>query len=176
MILDRLAGPQQFYRMHTPRWGYMPLSGAGAARKGGRLNREGQHALYLARTPDTARAEFQQYDSLLKPGLIATYEVSLATVVDFSGGYDPKHWDPAWADFWCEWRDLWFIHQVEPPSWLLADLALDAGCSGILYPSAVQPGGVNLVIYVQQLAEADILRVHDPDGDLPSDPTSWTRG
>nr|WP_245682169.1 RES domain-containing protein [Halomonas gudaonensis] len=34
--------------MHVPRWAYAPTSGAGAAEHGGRLNRPGLPALYLA--------------------------------------------------------------------------------------------------------------------------------
>ena len=36
------------YRMHTPRWATQPTSGEGAALHGGRANRIGLAALYLA--------------------------------------------------------------------------------------------------------------------------------
>ncbi|WP_276840666.1 RES domain-containing protein [Herbaspirillum huttiense] len=36
------------YRVHVPRWSFDPVSGAGAARFGGRLNRPGVPALYLS--------------------------------------------------------------------------------------------------------------------------------
>lgn len=36
------------YRMHTPKWATAPTSGAGAASGGGRANRPGVQALYLA--------------------------------------------------------------------------------------------------------------------------------
>lgn len=36
------------FRMHTPKWASAPLSGAGAAEHGGRANRPGVEALYLA--------------------------------------------------------------------------------------------------------------------------------
>ena len=41
--LDRITA----YRVHTPKWASMPLSGAGAATHGGRVNRPGVEALYL---------------------------------------------------------------------------------------------------------------------------------
>ncbi len=47
MILTEL-GPVTAYRMHTPRWATAPTSGAGAAAHGGRANRPGVSALYLA--------------------------------------------------------------------------------------------------------------------------------
>jgi len=42
------------YRVHQPRWAFDPISGAGAAAEGGRANRKGLHALYLALDPQTA--------------------------------------------------------------------------------------------------------------------------
>ena len=43
------------YRVHVPRWAYAPTSGDGAAEHGGRLNRPGLPALYLALDATTAR-------------------------------------------------------------------------------------------------------------------------
>ena len=42
------------YRMHSPKWAVWPTSGAGAAKHGGRANRPGLPALYLALDADTA--------------------------------------------------------------------------------------------------------------------------
>jgi RES domain-containing protein len=42
--------------------------GAGAAEQGGRVNRPGTHALYLALDPETARREYQQLSQLMPPG------------------------------------------------------------------------------------------------------------
>ena len=36
------------YRAHNPEWSWTPLSGEGARRHGGRFNRRGVPALYLA--------------------------------------------------------------------------------------------------------------------------------
>lgn len=47
------------YRMHTPKWAVAPVSGAGAALYGGRLNRPGVEALYLAFDEQTAINEFK---------------------------------------------------------------------------------------------------------------------
>ena len=52
MILTDL-GPVTAYRMHTPRWATAPTSGAGAAAHGGRANRPGTPALYIALEPET---------------------------------------------------------------------------------------------------------------------------
>ena len=47
-------GPITAYRMHTPRWAGTPTSGAGAGVHGGRANRPGTDALYLALDPGGA--------------------------------------------------------------------------------------------------------------------------
>ena len=56
------------YRMHTPKWATAPTSGAGAATHGGRANRPGIQALYLALETDTAVREYQQVSPLMPPG------------------------------------------------------------------------------------------------------------
>ncbi|WP_322790214.1 RES family NAD+ phosphorylase [Chromohalobacter canadensis] len=52
-------------------------------------------------------------------------------------------------------------------------MALAAGSSGILFPSQANPAGTNLVIYPESLEEDDMLKVHDPNGLLPKDSSSW---
>ena len=72
------------YRMHTPKWAVSPMSGAGAASFGGRANRPGVPALYLALEVDTAVREYQQVSTLLPPGTLVSYEVTLAAWLIFS--------------------------------------------------------------------------------------------
>ena len=50
-----------------------PTSGAGAAQHGGRLNRIGVPALYLALEELTALEECRQLSTLMPPGLIVSY-------------------------------------------------------------------------------------------------------
>ena len=45
----RLDAGTPLFRAHNPLWSFQPLSGAGAARAGGRFNRIGTPALYLSR-------------------------------------------------------------------------------------------------------------------------------
>lgn len=49
------------YRMHVPRWAVAPTSGAGAAKHGGRANRPGVDALYLALETETAVREYSRF-------------------------------------------------------------------------------------------------------------------
>ncbi len=64
--------------MHAPRWATVPTSGAGAAVHGGRANRPGVLALYLALEPETAVREYQQLSPLMPPRTLVSYIVPLA--------------------------------------------------------------------------------------------------
>ena len=161
------------YRVHTPRWAHAPLSGAGAARAGGRANRPGVPALYLSLELETALAEYQQLSILMPPGLMVSYILDLGPLVDLRDGV--AGWDPLWHDFYCDWRALHFDKDVEPPSWVLGDIAMASGAKGILFPS-VLVAGINLVIYTELLDADDRLSVYDPDDGLPRNQRSWEAG
>ncbi|MDD5035434.1 MAG: RES family NAD+ phosphorylase [Methylococcaceae bacterium] len=169
MILTSLSQALA-YRMHTPKWAAAPTSGAGAAAQGGRANRPGVVALYLALDVGTAIKEYQQVSTLLPPGTRVSYRVTLSPVVDFRQGFRPQEWPALWEEFFCDWRELWFNEHVEPPSWVLADEAMEAGAKGILFPSRWSRGGVNLVLYPDSLEATDRIEVHDPASELPKKP------
>jgi len=57
MILCDFPANITLFRAHTPKWASQPTSGAGAALKGGRFNREGVGALYLSLDEITALRE-----------------------------------------------------------------------------------------------------------------------
>ena len=170
MIVTHYAGVA--YRMHTPRWASMPLSGAGAARHGGRANRPGVPALYLSLSTTTAIEEYKQTSRLLPPGTLVAYQVDLQRLVDYRA-YDASTWSVAWGDFLCDWRAFVFNLKVDPPSWLAADEALKDGHTGIVFPSTVAQGD-NLVVYhPEALPPGDHLSVHDPNRALPKNQSSW---
>lgn len=121
----------------------------------------------------TALREFQQDNVFLPPGLICQYEVSGLVVADLSAGYDPAQWDPLWQDHACDWRELLFNRHVTPPTWYMADEAIEAGCQGILFPSQAHPGGMNLVVFDSSTLPASALKVIDPSGALPHSQSSW---
>jgi RES domain-containing protein len=172
MILTDI-GPITAYRMHVPRWASTPTSGAGAALHGGRANRPGTQALYLALEAETAIREYQQLSPLMPPGTLVSYTVRLAPVADFQTGYEPRRWPELWEEFFCDWRELWFNRRVEPPSWVLGDEVIAAGGKGLLFASTLMPGGLNLVIYVDTLRADDLLEVYDPGKTLPKNQDSW---
>jgi len=171
-VIELLHFAAAAYRVHDPKWAFMPTSGAGAGEHGGRLNRVGVPALYLSLDEATAMAESRQLSALMSPGLIVSYEVDLVPVIDFRAGYSGA-WDPLWQELYCDWRRMWFHERVEPPSWLLGDMALETGAQGILFPSLARPGGINLVLFTDTLTSQDSLSVFDPHGQLPRDPSSW---
>jgi RES domain-containing protein len=168
------VGPDEvFYRYLTPKWAYLPMSGEGAANGGGRFNRPGVEALYLSRSPQTALEECKQGASISPPLTLAAYHVTLAEVVDLSGGYDPAVWGAAWANWDCDWKQIARIDKGLPPSWAVSDTVIAARRAGILFPSTRHMGGMNLVIFRQNLSAADKLEVYDPAGALPKDQSSW---
>nr|WP_281409665.1 RES domain-containing protein [Rhizobium laguerreae] len=82
----------------TPKWAFLPISGAGAAIDGGRFNRPGVEALYLSGAPQTALEEYRQGASITPPATLAAYKITLGEVADLSEGFDPLHWDEAWLN------------------------------------------------------------------------------
>lgn len=164
-----LAGDVTLYRAFTPRWAAEPLSGAGAALSGGRFNRYDVAALYLSIELETAVAEYQQASPFLPPFTMVTYRASLPPLVDLRLLDD--EWDALWLDWKEDWRTL-LVNGVEPPSWVLGDMTRSAGYAGIIFPSLIAAQGVNIVLFTDALAVAEVLAIQD-DGRLPRDGKSW---
>ncbi|MCC8617762.1 RES family NAD+ phosphorylase [Xanthomonas vesicatoria] len=167
----RLSAPAQctLYRAFTPRWAAEPLSGAGAARSGGRFNRFGQPALYLAMELDTAAAEYAQAAPFLPPFTLVSYAAELPALADL------RLLDSAWDALWADWTDDWrkaLVNKVEPVSWVLGDMLREALIPGVIFPSIAAPTGVNVVLFLDMLQPDQVLRVLD-DGRLPRDGRSW---
>lgn len=175
MILHDLPSGTTLFRAHTPQWASRPTSGAGAANKGGRFNREGIAALYLSLDEMTALREYQQTSPFLPPCTMCSYTANLHGLVDLRLLHRGDPWDELWHDWHEDWRHLKFDLHIEPPTWVLADMVQAHGHTGILYPSQVHDGGTNLVVYVDQLKNGNWVEVNDPDGKLPRDHTSWKR-
>lgn len=173
MISARLGPASVFYRFLTPKWAFLPTSGAGAAQNGGRFNRPGVDALYLSVEVETALAEYRQGSSLPPPGTLAAYRVEAEDVVDFSSGFDPALWPAVWAVWDADWKYIARIERKTPPTWRLADGLVRDGRRGLLYPSTRRAGGTNLVLFSANLTATDRVEVHDPDQRLPRDQSSW---
>ncbi len=174
MILRPLGPDAPFYRALIPSWAYMPESGEGAAKVGGRFNRPNVEARYLADSPEVALLEYQAESVLLPPATVATFRVTADAVVDFSAGFNTEHWSPIWAEAYCNWKGMAFLENVEPPSWVIGDLVREAGHAGILYRSARGMNHLCLVLF-PDLAERFKAPVYDPEGRLPKNPESWNQ-
>jgi len=174
MIECAIDPDRPFYRMLNPRWTFKPLSGEGAAKRGGRFNRPGVEALYLAFDEQTAIAEYQQDDTLLPPGTLVAHQITVDNIVDFRNGPTDVKWDAIWSKYDCRWKYHAFYENIDPPTWEIFDRVRERGNAGILYPSTRNPDGVALVIYPDLLERAEgKIEVHDPDNRLPVAPSSW---
>ena len=174
MILCDLPPDTTLFRAHTPQWAYRPTSGGGAAVRGGRFNREGIEALYLSFDELTALREYQQTSRFLPPCTMCSYTATLHGLVDLCQLHHGAPWDDLWHDWREDWRHLRFDAHIEPPTWVLADMVRGHGYAGIVFPSLNRAGGRNLVVYPDLIRGGDSLRVNDPDGRLPRNPSSWT--
>lgn len=169
MKLSRLGKDTPLFRAHNPYWSYTPLSGAGAARAGGRFNRPGCSALYLSLDQATSAAEYQQDNELTEPYLQVAYVANLPDLVDLRLIDD--EWDELWKDWDCDWRQL-YVDGNEPPTWLLFDMLVDSNATGLIFPSIARKGGINFVLYTDALDPAWLV-AHDPNNLLPKDQSSW---
>jgi hypothetical protein len=71
------------------------------------------------------------------------------------------------------WRKIARIDGKRPVFWLLSDIAITAGYKG--NPLSIAPARRrrNLVVFSANLDAGDSVEVHDPDGRLPQDQSSW---
>ncbi len=173
MILVDLPAGTTLYRAHTPQWASRPLSGKGAALQGGRFNRPGVPALYLSLDAETALSEYRQTSPFLPPCTLCSYTVTLHDLVDLRQLHQGTPWDPRWLDWQDDWRLSKFEHGVDPITWVLADMVLEQGHSGIIFPSQTHPDGTNIVVFNDRLQGGNAIVVNDPDGQLPRDRSSW---
>lgn len=160
------------WRMLAPRWSHDPLSGEGAARRGGRYNQPGRPALYMSESFTVAIAEYQQ-EIGVRPGTLCAYDIDVARVLDLcdpaicaAHGADP-------AALLAPWQAVAFKLRRRPPTWDLAERLLRDGADGVRVPSARMPGGVNVVLWRWNDGPGRSVAALDPLGDLPRDGSSW---
>ena len=137
------------YRALNPIYAREPLSGAGAARFGGRFNRIGRPALYTSLDPDTALREANQVGTL-QPTTLVAYNADIGPLLD---GRDAKALAPFGIDLAVladpTWRDC-MLARTPVPTHDLAEAAVGEGFAGILVSSfarGAQADAVNLVLW-----------------------------
>ena len=168
------SGPperQRRGRAYVPRWAYLPLSGEGAARFGGRWNPPGAPTIYAALELSTAWAEYNQ-GFVQHPALIARLELYGAKLVDLTDELIVEGLGIDMSIHHCEWRDMLDRSEI-PPSYALRKALLAQGFHGVIYPSFMSPGGRCAAIWRWNGEGGPTLRIIDPDGRMPKSPASW---
>lgn len=165
------------FRGHDPAWSFTPLSGEGAAITGGRFNRKGERALYLALDIMTAVSECTQgFSQRLQPLTMCEYDIDCAEVADLRDEDGRKRHGVDLADIACGWLTC-MRERREAPSWLIVDRLRSADFCGILVPSfapGAPPSHHNLVLWRWGPDLPHKVTVYDPSGRLPRNQTSWT--
>jgi RES domain-containing protein len=167
------------YRAHHPMWAYLPLSGDGAKKQGGRFNRLGQNALYTSLDPTTAWMEAQQgFPFKPQPMTLAAYQVDCADIVDLTSANTLKVLGVAAEDLACAWEDMATQGQ-QPPTWQLAEQLPNLGFAGVVVPSfapGCQQENRNLVLWDWSVTLPHCITVIDDLGRLPKSDESWQPG
>jgi RES domain-containing protein len=155
----------------------MPLSGAGAALRGGRFNPRGVEALYLGLNLTTAVLEANQgFAFKVQPCVICAYDVDCADIADLTSEEGRSAHDADPTEMACAWfSDV--SDGREPPSWRIAKRLIARGYAGILAPSYA-PGASerhrNLVLWRWGSDLPHRVTVYDPSGRLPKNQLSWS--
>lgn len=142
----------------------------GARTRGGRFNRPGTSALYLALDADTALAEYWQTDPPA-PLVLIPNELTASNLLDIRGGA-PSHF----GAHWISWTDDWKLAREEVDngntaatcsSWTCSEDAIARKLTGIIYPSTKRAGGANVVLFTDNIVAGTMsLRVLDPSGEI----------
>jgi RES domain-containing protein len=159
------------WRAFVPRWAYLPLSGEGAARFGGRWNPAGAPTIYAARELSTAWAEYNQ-GFVQHPALIAQFRLSDARLVDLTERRMLDQLGVTVDIHKCQWRNMLDLGET-PPTYALRKRLLADGADGVIYPSFMSPGGTCVALWRWNEEGAPQLRVVDPEHRLPATAASW---
>lgn len=176
MTIERaptISVARRYWRVLAPKWAHDPLSGAGAAVRGGRFNPPGVPALYMSEDFATAVAEYEQ-DLGIRPGTLCAYEVAGARIADLGDARTLAALGVSAATLKNPWKQIAFVEKREPPTWLLAKRLIAQGVEGIRAPSA-QAAGYNIVLWRWNVEGAAKVAALDPLRDLPADQSSWRR-
>jgi RES domain-containing protein len=159
------------WRAFVPKWAHAPLSGAGAARFGGRWNPVGSPTIYAALELSTAWAEYNQ-SFVQHPALIVRMELSGARLARLTEPADLEAAGLPPDIHETEWRDL-LERGIAPPTHVARSRLLADGYDGVVYPSFMSRGGTCVALWRWNEPGAPGLVVIDPDHRLPRSPASW---
>jgi RES domain-containing protein len=164
------------YRAHDPKWAWAPLSGDGAAAKGGRFNPAGVPALYLALTVEGMLAEMGHgFGHRFDPLTVCAYGVDVDDLIDLRTEAGRMAEGVDLAEMACAWAYDLATGQT-PASWGIARALIAEGAAGILTPSfatGARRDMANLVLWRWGPTLPHKVEVYDPSGRLPRDQSSW---
>lgn len=169
---DPDSNARVLWRAYVPQWSYLPLSGEGASRFGGRWNPVGVATIYAAQELSTAWAEYNQ-GFVQHPALIAQLELTGASLLDLTDEHVLARWGEDESLHHIEWRAELQMGKV-PRTHSLNETARNAGFHGVIFPSFMSPGGSCVALWNWNGPGDPKLRVIDPEGRLPVSMASWT--
>jgi len=150
LIAGTFSYNAKVYRGHNPRWAYLPTSGEGAKRHGGRFNPKGVGALYTSVNLKTAWLEAQQgFAYKTQPLTIVTYQVQCEDLLDLTNPKILKQFKITRDILNCPW-ELMIDEGETPPTWELVNTLISKGVAGIRVPSFAfnaQQDDINIVFW-----------------------------
>ena len=152
------------------------MSGEGARITGGRFNRIGKPALYLALRFETAVGECAQgFAHRIPPMTLCEYEVDCEPVADLRDEQGRERLNVTMTALACPWKAL-MLDGKPVPSQGVAERLEREGFAGMLVPSffhGASASDANLVLWRWGDRLPTLVTVHDPDRRLPRDQRSW---
>lgn len=163
--------PAICFRAHTPEWASTPVSGAGAAKNGGRWNVSGQHALYLSFDALTAVKESNQQILDFIPITLVRYRVAGGRIADYDDGAFRSRYGLPDDLMQRPWWGPQFADQLSLTQ-AAAQALVGEGFDGLTYPSS-QAAGHNLVLWNWNDTGGPAVEAEDKHGLLPKNRDSW---
>lgn len=164
------------YRAHDPAWSFKPLSGQGAAIRGGRFNEKGNPALYLSLNPVTALIECSQgIPGRLSPVTLCEYDIECENIADLRKPKDQRALSIDFADLNCAWLTVQLSGRIAPSQKVAKDLKA-RHYNGLLVQSfepKAQANSYNLILWNWGPKFPFKVNVYDPSGKLPKNQLSW---
>ena len=159
------------FRAHDPRWAFLPDSGEGSNRTGGRFNQVGTQALYLSLTNIGALLESQQgFNNKAQPKLICAYEVDVTNILDLTDPVAVEHYSINKRLLDCAW-----MLEDDPYSQVLSKKLFEQGVNGVISPSYAKGGEdcLNLILWRWTKSKPNKVIVIDDFEALPKNQLSW---
>ena len=160
------------YRSSTPKYATETdlLTGEGSRRSGGRWNPIGLAVVYVSLTPETALAEtlaHNRYYSIpvqdAMPRTFVAISAKLQAVLDLRVGTTRQRLQVSLERILTvDWRKEVSAGR-EPITQALGRAASDVGLEGLIVPSAADPNGHNLLVFLKNLRAGSHSRVLAPE-------------